>query len=457
MSKEEHPSIQRHRSRLPTPSSPPLEEQELRRICLDAGVDDLGFLSIDDPALTEHRADIVRLLPETRTVVSVVCRMNRDPVRSVVRSVANQEFHATYDAVNEAARDIVRNLQDQGRRALNAVAAFPMEQENFPGRTWALAHKPIAVAAGLGKMGVHRCVIHPKFGSFILLGTVLLADEIVFEKKTLDYNPCLGCKLCVAVCPVQAIAPNGGFNFSACYNHNYREFLTGFVDWVETIVNSKSVEDYSSRVALNETTSMWQSLSFKPSYKAAFCLAVCPAGDDVLSPFLEDRTAYVERYVKPLQDKKEDVYVLDGSDAQEILKERFPNKRAKVISWTHLDPSGPNLLFTMQLNFQRRKSRGLTGTFHFNFEGRRNVSGTLRVAEQTLEVEFGLHGTPDTVITLPGTSWIDLLARSTTVEGEIESQRIRCEGSIDKLKQLLTCFPKYGPVESPGSASLGPV
>jgi ferredoxin len=102
---------------------------------------------------------------------------------------------------------------------------------------------------------------------------------------TLDYNPCLGCKLCVAVCPVQAIAPNGAFNFSACYNHNYREFLGGFVDWVETIADSKTADEYSTRVALHETTSMWQSLSFKPSYKAAFCLAVCPAGDDVLSPF----------------------------------------------------------------------------------------------------------------------------------------------------------------------------
>ncbi len=61
--------------------------------------------------------------------------MNREPVRSV----ANQEFHETYDTVNATARHIVRTLQDQGRRALNAVAAFPMEQDNFPGKnlgTW---------------------------------------------------------------------------------------------------------------------------------------------------------------------------------------------------------------------------------------------------------------------------------------------------------------------------------
>ncbi len=34
-------------------------------------------------------------------------------------------------------------------------------------------------------------------------------------------------------------APNGGAtfgNFSACYTHNYREFMGGFTDWVENVV-----------------------------------------------------------------------------------------------------------------------------------------------------------------------------------------------------------------------------
>lgn len=46
---------------------------------------------------------------------------------------------------------------------------FPMEMNRFPGKIWVVAHKPVAVAAGLGHMGIHRNVIHPKFGNFILL------------------------------------------------------------------------------------------------------------------------------------------------------------------------------------------------------------------------------------------------------------------------------------------------
>ncbi|WP_157261543.1 hypothetical protein [Paenibacillus sp. A3] len=41
------------------------------------------------------------------------------------------------------------------------------------GPQWFISHKPIAVAAGLGQMGIHRNVIHPKFGNFILLGTIV--------------------------------------------------------------------------------------------------------------------------------------------------------------------------------------------------------------------------------------------------------------------------------------------
>jgi epoxyqueuosine reductase QueG len=73
-------------------------------------------------------------------------------------------------------------------------------------------------------MGVHRNVIHPKFGNFILLGTILLDAEVSETSRPIDYNPCLECKLCVAACPVGAISSGGDFNFSACYTHNYREF-----------------------------------------------------------------------------------------------------------------------------------------------------------------------------------------------------------------------------------------
>ena len=150
--------------------------------------------------------------------------------------------------------------------------------------------------------------------------------------QPIDYNPCLECKLCVAACPVGAIAPDGHFNFSACYTHNYREFMGGFTDWVEQVADSKDAPDYRQRVADPETASMWQSLSFGANYKAAYCMAVCPAGEDVIGPFLTDRKGFLEEVVDPLQEKAETVYVVPGSDAEEHVARRFPHKDTKRVS-----------------------------------------------------------------------------------------------------------------------------
>jgi hypothetical protein len=48
-----------------------------------------------------------------------------------------------------------------------------MDMAKWPGKMWPISHKPIAVASGLGAMGHHHLVIHPRFGNFIVLGTIL--------------------------------------------------------------------------------------------------------------------------------------------------------------------------------------------------------------------------------------------------------------------------------------------
>ena len=315
MNIDQHPTVQLHRKR--TPASPrPVDAALLRALALEAGADDVGFVAIDRPEIASQKADILSVLPQARTLVAFVVRMNRDSIRSPARSVANLEFHRTGDESNEVARRIVRALNELGYRAVNPAMGFPMEMDRFPGKGWVVAHKPVAVAAGLGVMGIHRNVIHPRFGNFILLGTVVTDLDLGSETRPLDFNPCLECKLCVAACPVGAISKEGAFDFTACYTHNYREFMGGFTDWVEQIADSKNGRAYRERVTDAESASMWQSLSFGANYKAAYCLAVCPAGEDVIGPFLQSRKEFVHDVVRPLEDKVETVYVLPGSDAE---------------------------------------------------------------------------------------------------------------------------------------------
>src|SRR6201984_2443802 len=165
----EHPTVKAFHEKAaqaPVPSAPTtLDAKWLRQLCREAGADDVALVEISRRPLDEQRNDILRYSPATKTLLSFVCRMNREPIRSPARSVANLEFHHTGDHVNEIARRIVATLEKQGVRALNPAMGFPMEMDRFPGgKIWVVSQKPVAVAAGLGHMGIHRNAIHPKFG-----------------------------------------------------------------------------------------------------------------------------------------------------------------------------------------------------------------------------------------------------------------------------------------------------
>jgi len=323
-------------------ATPILNAAWLRQLCLRAGADDVGFVELERASLAAERPHVEQAFPRTRALVSLVVRMNRDNVRSPARSVANNEFHQQTDETDAVARRIVAALERFGIRALNPPAGFPMEADRWmTGRMWVVSHKPVAVAAGLGRIGIHRNVIHPQFGNFILLGTILLAAEVDEYSRELDFNPCLTCKLCVAACPVGAIGADGHFDFSACYTHNYREFMSGFTSWVEQVVEADDARDYRERVSDHETVSMWQSLAFKPNYKAAYCVSVCPAGEDVIGPFLNDRKQHIERVLRPLQKKSETVYVLPDSPAEAHVAKRFPDKRTQRVSNGLVPPPEP--------------------------------------------------------------------------------------------------------------------
>lgn len=422
-------------------NSDKLDAEWLRNVCLKAGADDVGLVEIDRDEIAFEREDILSYFPHTKTLISIVCQMNREPIRSPGRSVANQEFHHTGDRVNEVAHRIVSKLENKGIRAVNPSMGFPMEMDRFPGKIWIVSHKSVAVAAGLGHMGIHRNVIHPKFGNFILLGTILTDAGVSSYDHQIDYNPCLECKLCVSACPVGAIGADGYFNFSACYTHNYREFMGGFTNWVENIAESNGALDYRRKVMDSESASMWQSLSFGANYKAAYCMAVCPAGEDVIGPFLTDRPGYLKDVVRPLQDKKETVYVIKDSDAESYVQKRFPHKKTKVVGSGIKPTSIRGFIEGLPLVFQRNQSGGINATYHFTFTGEEPYKATVVIRDKTLQVNEGHSGSADIRIIADSKIWLGFLGKERSIIWSLLTRKVRVKGPLKLLKQFDKCFP----------------
>jgi len=418
-----------------------LSAAELRALALSLGADDVGFVEVTRPEVADQRDAILSLMPAARTLISLCCRTNRGDIRSPARSVANLEFHEAGDELNGVAHRLVAALERRGIHALNPAAGFPMEMDEWPGRTWVISHKPVAVAAGLGSVGIHRCVIHPIFGSFILLATVVMDAAVDTNSTALPYNPCVECKLCVAACPTGAIAADGRFDFSACYTHNYREFMSGFNDWVESVVSSPTPRDYRRRVSDSETVSLWQSLAFGPNYKAAYCVAVCPAGEDVIGALNANRNRFLDDVVKPLQQKKEVIYAVRGADVAAHVERRFPNKRVRFVSNGLRPRTIRGFLAGLSWTFQRGAAAALDAVFHFTFTGAEVVRATVAIRDQKLTVSDGHLGEPAVRVAADAATWLAFLRKERSIALALLTRRIRVRGPLRLLKAFARCFP----------------
>jgi epoxyqueuosine reductase len=74
---------------------------------------------------------------------------------------------------------------------------------------------------------------------------------------------------------------------------------------------------------------LWQSLMFRID-RCGYCMAVCPAGENVNGDHLDNKKAYYQQIVKPLKERPEPVYVVAGSRAEEMAR-RNPLKKVRCV------------------------------------------------------------------------------------------------------------------------------
>jgi len=416
--------------------------QTIREICLKEGVDDAGFVEINRKSLGSVNDEVLSLYSKTKTIISICKNTNRENVQSQSRSLANEEFHKTYDDLSEVSRRIVKQLNNLGIRGVSCHPSFPMNMDKWAGKIWEISHKPIAVEAGLGTMGINRMVLHPRFGSFVLLDSILIDTEVDVYDKPIDFNPCVSCHLCVSVCPVGAIDVKKGLDFNACMTHNYRDFMGGFMDWIENIASSKNIKDFRAKSLDNETISKWQSLSFGPQYKSAHCVSVCPAGDDVFNIFKSNKKDWNQTIVKPLKEKKESVYVQKGTQAEENAKKNTNKQIVYVKNVTR--PSSINGFFTgARMAFDPKLAKDVNMNVHFVFYGKENKMATIIIKDKTVSIKEGLEGTPDLKVRCDSEIWLKIIRKDISSLGMIKgifSKKLQVQGGLRRLKQFQKCF-----------------
>jgi ferredoxin-NADP reductase len=174
-------------------------------------------------------------------------------------------------------------------------------------------------------------------------------------------------------------------------------------------------------------------------------MAVCPAGADVIGPYLQDRQRHLPEEVRPLKERAEPVYVVPGSDAEAVAQRKFKNKTVKPVGNGIKPRSIAGLLNFMPYVFQPNQSRGLNATFHFTFTGAEERQATITIKNRTVDIKDGLAGKPDVYVTADAKTWLGFLAKEKSLLWALITRKIRLKGNPRLLLAFGKCFPSPGP------------
>ncbi len=156
------------------------------------------------------RKDPHLLLESAKSIISVILnyypqQLLADDVPKIAKYAYGKDYHKII------------------KKRLNNLYAFINEEiTDTKGRvfvdTGPVLDKVWAQRAGLGWIGKNSLLIHPVFGSYVLIGEIIVDLELEYDTPVPDQ--CGDCTICIASCPNQAINHNKTINASKCISYH---------------------------------------------------------------------------------------------------------------------------------------------------------------------------------------------------------------------------------------------
>jgi epoxyqueuosine reductase QueG/putative sterol carrier protein len=419
--------------------------------------DDVGIISIDDPAIAHERDEILWVYPDAQSLVCLIGRENIAAMQSRYLPTANHELYSCEERIFEMGRKTVNYVESLGGAALTTTIGWPQEvSQRWADKIWPLSHKLVAQAAGLGVIGLSRNFLHHEFGAYCLIDTVITNLEFPpgEHDQPVEWNPCVNCNLCVAGCPTEAIKSDGEFDFFACYNHTYRDSIPGFMDLVRDLSDAKP-RRFAKRWSDAEIAALWQSMAFRVEYRCFNCVSVCPANDlEGFHGTKQGRRDVLDRQLKPLTHARsttDEQFAIDTPSARaryEIPPGHWrtppdpaqPGQRGvRLVALNRIRTSSVDAMMrNMPHYFRGEEAGGLDFLCQFDLTGDGGGQWWLRVAEGRCQVEPGNAEGPDLTVRCTAKLFLAIHREESSAVLALLLGRIRLGGN----RKLFLAFPR---------------
>lgn len=165
----------------------------------------------------EKRLDPRKLVPGTRTIVSVVLsyyKKDKQPAGAPYIAMSGLSLRDYHEVIKEKLSALEQRLiAEYGPDIVDGeLQHIFCDSAPVLERSWARR-------AGLGVIGKNRQFLHPRYGSYVHLGELFLREEVEEnESSAAHFNPCDGCDKCLRACPTHAIA-EAGMDATRCVSY----------------------------------------------------------------------------------------------------------------------------------------------------------------------------------------------------------------------------------------------
>jgi NAD-dependent dihydropyrimidine dehydrogenase PreA subunit len=173
------------------PSDPIAATALVEAMADELGADDVGVAAVD-PRYVYDGTGL-----DHRFAIMVAMAMDYETIAAAPSAATNGEVMRVYGALADLAIELARRIRAFG----------------VPARAHTLAHEelafiPHAIQAGLGELGKHGSLLHPRLGASFRLAAVTTDLPLVIGHPTSERvaDLCRNCSLCVDHCPGDAIS-----------------------------------------------------------------------------------------------------------------------------------------------------------------------------------------------------------------------------------------------------------